>query len=210
MCVNESLYFLENINFQEFQNIFGKSLNNYAKYLRSFMKVFELLLLFARVTRQHCWELHLKTLYGLAKYFFVYNMLNYARMTPVYISQMYDLEDRENDTENFVDSGYFSVNKTPLSFTAIGAGYAIEHENRSMKVLGGIKGIDNDANNLGKYFIIALEVNKIIQDFHNVFQIDDQNTKRDEHHELYSTFKTQNINFHDSNVSTILSRKKNI
>lgn len=91
------------------------------------MKVFELLLLFARATRHQCWELHLKTLYELSKYFFAYDMLNYAQMTLLYVSQMYGLEDRENETENFqeqlllsfVDSGYFSVNKTPFPFTAI-------------------------------------------------------------------------------------------
>ena len=39
--------------------------------------------------------------------------------------------------------GYFSINKTSVPFTAIGADHAIEHENRTMKVLGGIKGIAN-------------------------------------------------------------------
>ena len=59
------------------------------------------------------------------------------------------------------------------------ADHPTEHENRSMKVLRGRKSIANDADNLGKYFIIAPEVDKIIQDFHDAFQIDGQNTKRD-------------------------------
>ena len=187
------------------------------------MRVFELLLLFTRATPQQGWEFHLKTIYELAKYFFAYDMLSYAIMTPVYVSQMYDLKDSENDTENFVDSGYFSVNKTLVPFTSIGAYHAIEHEKPSMKVLVRIKGIVNDANNLYKYFIIAPEVNKIIQDFHNIFQIDDQNSKWDENHELTvsknqritlyvekldTTFKTKNKTLTIPNVSAILSRKK--
>ena len=105
------------------------------------MNVFEPLLLFTRATPQQDWELHLKTIYEPAKYFFAYDMLNYALMTPVYVSQMYDLKDRENETENFVDSGYFSVYKTLVPFTSIGTYHAIEQKNLSMKVLGRIKGI---------------------------------------------------------------------
>ena len=53
-----------------------------------------------------------------------------------------------------------------------------------MKVLGGINGITDNASKYEKYFIIAPEINKIMQGFRSDFQIDDQNTKRDEHHEL--------------------------
>ena len=46
-------------------------------------------------------ELEVTTnIYELTNYFFAYDMLNYARITPVYISQMYDLKERENDTES--------------------------------------------------------------------------------------------------------------
>ena len=71
-----------------------------------------------------------------------------------------------------------------MPFTAVGADHAIEHGNRTMKVLGGIKGIVNFINKLDKYFIIAPEINQIIQDFCEAFDIEDCNAKRDEHHEL--------------------------
>ena len=45
-------------------------------------------------------------------------------------------------------NGYFSINKASVPFTAIGADHAVEHENRTMKVLCGIKGIANGINNL--------------------------------------------------------------
>ena len=107
-------------------------------------------------------------------------------------------------------NGYFSINKASVPFTAIGADHAVEHENRTMKVLGGIKGIANGINKLGKYFIIVPEINQIIQDFCEAFDIEDYNSKRDEHHELTGkkkqritsnlqkldeTFKTHNVNF---------------
>ena len=48
----ETIDFLENINFHGLQDMFDKSLTNQAKYFRNFMKLFELLLLFTRATRQ--------------------------------------------------------------------------------------------------------------------------------------------------------------
>ena len=47
-----------------------------------------------------------------------------------------------------------------------------------MKVLGEIKGIANDINKLDKYFTIAPEINQIIQDFCEAFDIEDYNAKR--------------------------------
>ena len=121
----ETIDFLENINFHGLQDMFNKSLTNQAKYSRSFMKVFDLLLLSTRATRQQLWELHLSTLHEFAKYFFAYEMFNYARMTPVYLSQMYELKEKDSESWDFFINGYFSVNKTSVPFTAIGADHAI-------------------------------------------------------------------------------------
>ena len=75
-------------------------------------------------------------------------MFNYSRMTPVYLLQTYELKEKDFDIWVFFMNGYFSINKTSVPFTAIGADHAIEHENRTMKVLGGIKGIANGIKNL--------------------------------------------------------------
>ena len=57
-------------------------------------------------------------------------------MTPVYLSQIYELKEKDSETWQFFMKGYFSINKTSVSFIATGADQAIEHENRTMKVLG--------------------------------------------------------------------------
>ena len=121
----ETIDFLENINFHGLQDMFDKSLTNQAKYFRNFMKLFELLLLFTRATRQQLWESHLSTLHELAKYLFAYDIFNYARMTPVYLSQMYELKEKDPETWGFFINGYFSDNKTSVPFTAIGADHTI-------------------------------------------------------------------------------------
>ena len=89
--------FNEKIHFHGLQDMFDKSLTNQEKHFHNFMKVFELLLLFTRATRQQPWELYLSTLHELAKYFFAYDMFNYAQMTPVYLLQM-NLKKKDSET----------------------------------------------------------------------------------------------------------------
>ena len=40
----------------------------------------------------------------------------------------------------------FSVNKSNVLFSAIGADHSLDQENRAVKILGGIKGIANSQN----------------------------------------------------------------
>ena len=71
---------------------------------------------------------------------------------------MYELKEKDCETDDFFKNGYFFVNKISVVFTATGNNSEIEQENQSMKVLGRIKGIVNNVNKLGKYFIIAPEI----------------------------------------------------
>ena len=70
-------------------------------------------------------------------------MLNYPRMTPVYLTQMYELKDKDGNIWALLDAGGFSVNKSGIPFTATVCDHATEQENRPLKVIGGIKGIVN-------------------------------------------------------------------
>ena len=53
-------------------------------------------------------------------------MINYARLTPVYIAKMFSLKDKDPETWSMFSEGSFSVNKTLISFSAIGVDHAIE------------------------------------------------------------------------------------
>ena len=101
-----------------------------------------------------------------------------------YLAQMFELEEKDRRTWNFFKQGNFSVNKTNIPFSAIGADHAIEHENRSMNVLDGIKGIANNQAALDQYFLIAPEVNIVLDRFHSVFDLDPISYARDEHYQL--------------------------
>ena len=57
---------------------------------------------------------------------------------------MFSLKDKNPKTWSMFNIGNFSVNKTPIPFSAIDVGHAIEQEIRAVKVLGDIKGIANN------------------------------------------------------------------
>ena len=75
-------------------------------------------------------------------------MTNYARMSPVYVSQMHELTEKDMASWELFEQGLFSVSKSDIPFTAIGCDHGIEQENRALKVFGGIKGIANSDGDL--------------------------------------------------------------
>ena len=82
--------------FREKLKTFDLTLGKQATFYRNYMKMFELLLLFIRGTRQRLWDSHLASLHHLVKYFFAHDQQNYARMVPVYLSEMYAVAERHS------------------------------------------------------------------------------------------------------------------
>ena len=108
---------------------FDKQLKGQAKFYRNFMSMFEVLLLFIRANRQRDWLFHLDSLHQMIPYFFAHDQLNYARLSPVYLSEMATLENEESCTWNFFMEGNFSFLKSKIPFTSIGVDHALEQEN---------------------------------------------------------------------------------
>ena len=75
---------------------------------------------------------------------------------------MYALKDENPVTWKFFEDGNFTVNKSDVPFSAIGVDHGIEHENRAMKVNGGIIGIANKGNDI---FMIAPEMSLLLDEF---------------------------------------------
>ena len=162
---------MKSINFSVLQDGFDESLDNQAKFYLIYMNLFERILLFIRATREESWELHLRSLHKLCPSFFSFDMIKYARMTPVYLSQMMDLKENDEKTWIMMMKSGFCVEKSKVTFTFIGADHGIEQENRSIKVMGGIKGISNSSINLDEYFLSTAEISNIITSFCNKFGI---------------------------------------
>ena len=79
-------HLMEEINLSELLSQFDSNLSNQAKFHCNYMDLFEVILIFIRTSKEQSWQLHLQNLNLVSPYFFAYDMLNYARMTPVYLA----------------------------------------------------------------------------------------------------------------------------
>ena len=131
---------------------FRDKLEKEGKYLHIVMRMIETLFLFIRSTRQELWDLHLVALDRFSNFFFILDLSNYARMTPIYLSDMYQLKETDGETWSFLKIN-FCCRKSITPFTAIGVDHALEQINRELKVMGGIVGLSHQQ--LDRYCIIA-------------------------------------------------------
>ena len=131
------------------------------KFTRDYMRFVGWIWMFIRTSREANWQLHLESLRALCKYLFVYDRQKYARMVPLYLAQMQKLEIEDPDIYDEFMAGNFSVNKSTIPFCTIGPDHAIEHENRVMKVFGGLKGITQQPAAMARWFLIAPELSRL-------------------------------------------------
>ena len=136
-----------------------------ARFYCNYMDLFEVILLFIRTSREQSWEIHLQSLNLLFPYCFACDILNYARTTPVYLEQIYELKEKDEKILAVLDAGGFSVNKSVIPFTAIGSDHGNEQANRALNVIGRIKGIANSKVTFNEYFLTAAEMRSIVNNF---------------------------------------------
>ena len=93
----ESIYIFS--NFESFRN----SLKNQGKFFNNYMKMVETLLLFIRSSTEGLWNLHLASLNDFTKYFFAHDQINYARLSPVYVASMLQLQHSDHSTWEYLE-----------------------------------------------------------------------------------------------------------
>ena len=117
---NQLLHDMTNLNLSEFIDEFNSKLTDQGKMLRNLMNLVKIMLLFIRAIGQGIWDLHLTSLEMFVKYFFAYDQINYARLTPVYLSELFALKSQDQQSWEFLELGNFSVNKSQGPFCALG------------------------------------------------------------------------------------------
>ena len=116
---------------------------------------------FIRAVRNGDWAMHLNALEQFSKYFFAWDRLNYARMIPLYLSEMLSLQEIDPNLFEEFSSGNWVVNKSKIAFCAVGADHALEQVNRWMKVAGGIVGITQNQTARTRFFLVAPELARL-------------------------------------------------
>ena len=164
--------------------------------------MFETLLLFIRASRQQCWELHLEALNAMVPYFFAFDMLNYARSTPVYLSQTIELKNKDRETWEIFQRGNFSVNKSSVPFSAIGGDHGLEQQNHVLKVLEGMKGIADSQAALDEFFMTAREMSLLLDRFADHYHL--HNSRNAKEHYQLSGSKNKKMFVNTQKLSQIL------
>ena len=126
-------------------------------------------------------------------------------MTPVYLSQMYALKEKDTQTWEFLSNGGFSVNKSKVPFSSIRSDHGIEHKNRALKVILEIKGIAHSQHALDEYFLTTAYIGNLVKSFCETFDIEEnQSLKKDEHYQL-SGSKNQGIHNNTEKISSVFT-----
>ena len=94
---------------------------------------------------------------------------------------MYTLKKDDPVTWDFLENGNFALNKSDVPFCSIGVHHAIEYESRARKVSGGVIGIANNEEVLGRNFMIASEMSVLLDDFCTMVNIEQSDYHRREH-----------------------------
>ena len=189
-------------DFFELKKQADNKLVNQGKFLFNIMDLVGNLLLFIRASRQGLWELHLSSLNEFAKFFFVHDQLNYARMTPLYLADMMSLKESNSLEWKYLKNN-FTISKSNIPFTSIGSDHAMEQINKDMKVTGGITGLTQQPNALNRFCLAIPLTSSLSKEFCQMQSIGSQ--ERKDHYQLSGTTCARVGN----NIKKLLTTMKN-
>ena len=141
----------------------------------------ESLLLFIQSSRQGHWNRHLASLNAFVKYFSAHDQLNYARLTPLYLANMLELQTSDRKTWDYLEQS-FIISKSKIPFTSIGSDHAMEQENKRMKI-SGVIGLTQNDNALNRFCLTAPVLNSILEPFYNLYDVTNS-SKRQYHYQV--------------------------
>ena len=171
-----------------------------------YMQMVDTMLIFIRSVRTANWDLHLAALEEFVKYFFALDLTNYSSMIAWYIADMKQLESKHPDLWNEFKRGNWVVHKSKTSFCALGADEALEHENRAMKVLGGLVNITQKKPALTRFFLTSPELSRLTAEAKSMFAITEYE-RTNHHHLTASKAKQQQQDF--AHLYTSLTKSTN-
>ena len=69
----------------------------------------------------------------MVNYFFAHDQIKYARLSPIYLATMSQLQESDPDAWCYLKEN-FAIAESDIPFTAIGSDHAMEQENKVFKV----------------------------------------------------------------------------
>jgi len=159
-------------------------IGEFAQFILQYLEQVESLLQFISACRSGDWEGYLAALENQIKYFFAHDLLNYARLMPVYLAQMNALEQDDLARWEALKSGDFVVAKSDIPFTHLFTDQTLEQEIKMLKRHGGMVGLSQDDAALDRLVITTPHLSHLMQQFLNSFPKASKSSERSEHYQL--------------------------
>jgi len=160
--------------------------NELGTFLVTYTQQVECLLNIIRACRQGDWEEYLAALDKQIKYFFAHDLYKYARLMPLHLAQMNDLQTQSPETWTALKEGDFCVKKTGTPFTNLFVDQTLEQEIRGLKVVGGITGLTQNESALNRFLLATPELTRIVTKFQQRYSLPTDATSN-EHYQLTGT-----------------------
>ena len=156
------------------------------KYWCSFLQACDVLLHLIRADKEADFRLHLDAAMETVPYFILAGRVNYARYTPVYVSEMRQLETKQPEMLKFLDQGGFVVRRSSKSkFNSVPTDQALEQTiNRDAKTTGGIIGFTRKKAALLRWLVTRHVTAQYSDGFH---ELCGRSSKGSSHEELGQT-----------------------
>ena len=162
---------------------FGQEQSHTFKYWLSFLEAGDLLLRLIRADKEADFILHLQTAMDIISYFHMAGRINYARYTPVYVSEMRQLEFKQPVMYKFLENGGFVVRRTKTrDFNCVPTDQALEQTiNREAKGTGGVIGFTLRKSALLRWMLTRHISGEYSEGFQQLFE---NTSQRNTHEEL--------------------------
>ena len=134
-----------------------------AQYLLQYLEQVENLLGLISTCKSGNWTDYLAALENMIKYFFSRDLLNYARLMPVHLAEMNNLEQDDPVTWQTLISGEFVVSKSEGPFTSLFTDQTLEQEIKKLKQHGGMVGLSQDEAALDRLITITPHLANIVK-----------------------------------------------
>ena len=154
-----------------------------ASFLDCYISQVESLLHLITCARSGDWEGYLAASENQIKYLFAHDLLHYARMMPVHISEMKKLKTEDPLTWEALKNGGFTVKKSGIPFTNLFSDQNLQQHIKVLKGSGGLCGLTQTPVALDRMLLVAPHLARFVKSFADSLPSNYPNSTK-EHYQL--------------------------
>lgn len=134
-------------------------------FFDNYLNQVDALLEIIAAARSRDWEGSLAAIEKNIKYFHFHGLINYARLMPLHLAQMYQLEEDDPTTWEALKYGDFVVTKSMQAFCNLFTDQGLEQEIKVLKKHGALPGITQDEAALDRFVTTTPHLARLVQKY---------------------------------------------